>query len=253
MKNIIFSAIRIIVGTLLILTIFPPISIGVCNIFTLMPVALGFIMIFFPIIKRFFKLTAGKYYNKAWKTVAALTIVSGILFTIETIFIIANCIPAQTPDGTVAIVLGAKVNGHTPTIALYARIEAAADYLNMHPNSVCIASGGQGPDENISEAECIKSYLINNFNIPSDRIYVEDKSFSTSENIDNSKEIIEKKGWSNNAVIVTDGYHEFRATMLASRRGVNTYSFPANTDKRLFLTYYIRELFAIPKSFIVNK
>ena len=50
------------------------------------------------------------------------------------------------------IVLGAGVNGETPSLALWTRIRVAAAYLEAHPDIPAVLSGGQGPGEDISEA-----------------------------------------------------------------------------------------------------
>lgn len=40
------------------------------------------------------------------------------------------------------------------------RIEAATEYLEKNPDSKAVLSGGQGPDEKISEAECMRRELV---------------------------------------------------------------------------------------------
>ena len=51
--------------------------------------------------------------------------------------------------------LGAGVNGTEPSLSLYNRLVAAENWLREHPNSVAVLSGGQGQNEQISEAECM--------------------------------------------------------------------------------------------------
>ena len=43
------------------------------------------------------------------------------------------------------IILGAGVNGETPSAALWSRINAAAAYLETHSGVPVVLSGGQGP------------------------------------------------------------------------------------------------------------
>ena len=45
------------------------------------------------------------------------------------------------------IVLGAGVNGTTPSLALQTRIDAAESYLKANPGIPAVLSGGQGPAE----------------------------------------------------------------------------------------------------------
>ena len=60
---------------------------------------------------------------------------------------------AQPADAV--IVLGAGVNGTTPSLALQTRINAAESYLKANPGIPAVLSGGQGPGEDISEARAM--------------------------------------------------------------------------------------------------
>ena len=67
----------------------------------------------------------------------------------------------KPPEGLDAIiVLGARVDENGPSGSLRQRISAARVYLEENPDTVCIASGGQGEDEPMSEAECIRDHLV---------------------------------------------------------------------------------------------
>ena len=141
------------------------------------------------------------------------------------------------------IVLGAKVNGTEPSGALAQRIDAAAEYLMANPDTVCIASGGQGDDEGISEAECIRRYLIN-YGIDPERVLLEDKSTNTLTNIENSLKLLPEGA--ENIGIVTNDFHIFRA--LATARHVSALNFsgiPAPSTGYGFTHYAMREFFAV--------
>ena len=64
---------------------------------------------------------------------------------------------AQPADAVV--ILGAGVNGTTPSVALQTRIDAAERYLKAHPGIPAGLSGGQGPGEDISEARAMYNAL----------------------------------------------------------------------------------------------
>ncbi|MCC8105833.1 MAG: YdcF family protein [Clostridiales bacterium] len=87
------------------------------------------------------------------------------------------------------IVLGAQVRGTSPSLSLKKRLERAAEYAEENPGTIFILSGGQGPDEGISEAECMYQYLVA-AGVPEDRLIKEDASTSTRENLTFSAEII---------------------------------------------------------------
>ncbi len=141
------------------------------------------------------------------------------------------------------IVLGAKVNGKSPSLSLENRINAAYEYLANNENTLCIASGGQGADEMISEAECISHELIRR-GIDEKRIILEDRSTSTSENLKFSAEIIGDA--SKNVAVVTNNFHVFRGMALARKCGIrNIYGISADLPSILLPHYLIREFIAV--------
>lgn len=141
------------------------------------------------------------------------------------------------------ILLGAKVNGESPSLALENRIDAAYEYLANNKNTLCIASGGQGDDEMISEAECISRELIRR-GIDEKRIILEDRSTSTSENLKFSAEMIGDT--SKNVAVVTNNFHVFRGMALARKCGIrNIYGISADLPSILLPHYLIREFIAV--------
>lgn len=113
-----------------------------------------------------------------------------------------------------------------------------------HPDSVCILSGGQGSDEIISEAECMYRYLTEK-GIDPDRLYQEDRSASTRENLAFSREIIEAEHLNPHIAIATSEFHEYRAGKIAESLGLDHSAVPGRTPGYLFAAYYVRELYGI--------
>ncbi len=145
------------------------------------------------------------------------------------------------------IVLGAAVHGDTPSLSLVERVSAAADYMKEHPDSTAIVSGGQGDDENISEAEAMYVWLMQN-GIDKSRVILEDKSASTLENLENSFAIIRSRGDDPNtaAAVVTSEYHIYRAKLLAQSLGVSVGSVAAHTTYApIMINYFLREAFGV--------
>ena len=147
-------------------------------------------------------------------------------------------------ENATAVVLGCRVYGERASLSLVERLEAAYKYLEENPEAVCVVSGGKGPGENITEAECMYRWLVSK-GIDSERIYKEDKSTSTEENIAFSKEVIKENGLNENITIVTSEYHSYRATVIAEKNGLSYGTAPGQTAIWLFPTYYIRELYGI--------
>ncbi len=142
------------------------------------------------------------------------------------------------------IVLGCQVRGESPSSMLAYRIEAAYDILEADPDAICVASGGQGAGEAISEAEAIRRYLVNR-GIADERIILEDKSVSTYENIKFSADILKERGITENIVIATSEFHQYRAYVFAKREGLETGSHSAPTLTANLPNYWVREWAAL--------
>ena len=145
------------------------------------------------------------------------------------------------------IVLGAGVNGTEPSLILSNRLNAALAYLQAHPNTTCIVSGGQGAGEDISEADCMAQWLIKK-GIDAARIWREDKSTSTRENLRFSLELIEEKTGTrpSQAGILSNEFHLFRAGMEARSQGLAPIGIPAKTSwLSLRINYFLREIPAV--------
>ena len=90
------------------------------------------------------------------------------------------------------IVLGAQVRGTQVSRALKQRLDRAAEYLEEHPDTVVIVSGGQGSGEDITEAQAMEEYLIG-AGIAPERIWKEEASVNTVQNIRFSRALIEEE------------------------------------------------------------
>ncbi|MFD1205845.1 MULTISPECIES: YdcF family protein [Sporosarcina] len=154
-------------------------------------------------------------------------------------------------DGTneYAIVLGAKVNGEKPSLTLQYRLEAALSYAEKHPDVIFVLSGGQGPDEGISEAEAMRRFLTGN-GISEERLLLETNSTSTYENLTYSKELL-PKGVKDITIISSD-FHLARAKWLADSIGLSADVIPAKTPLSTKGKHEIRERLALMKTYVVG-
>ena len=149
----------------------------------------------------------------------------------------------------VVVVLGCLVVNDHPSSLLAERIKTAYDYLSAHPECPCIVSGGKGSNEHISEAQCMYQELVK-MGISSDRIYIEDRSTTTRENLAFSKEIMERENLGDTIVLVTNSWHEFRASMIASDIDLPCGNEGAATPPWRLPSNYLRELFGIAYQFV---
>lgn len=157
---------------------------------------------------------------------------------------IVSAMHAHVPENLeYVVVLGAGLRGTYPTNPLRVRIERAYEYMSNNANTILIASGGQGFGEDISEAQCIKNKLVER-GIDADRIILEDKSTSTEENLINTLKVL---GDANaNVGIITNGFHEYRANLIAKSVGYNNVtSVPAITLFPVGIHYTVREFFGV--------
>lgn len=143
------------------------------------------------------------------------------------------------------IVLGCQVVGEEPSPMLRGRLNAALKVLNEYPEAVCAVSGGQGGGEDISEAEAMRRYLLDN-GIAEERIIKEDKSVSTRENIRFSAEQLAEMGITDDIIIVTNDFHQYRADIYARENGFTSVGHHSSrTMLHNLLNYWVREWAAI--------
>lgn len=166
-----------------------------------------------------------------------------VLVLVETgCMISAAC---RTPgENSTLVVLGCRVYGERASLSMVERLEAAYEYLQENPETVCVLSGGKGDGENITEAECMYRYLVSK-GIAADRLYKEEESVSTRENLKFSLELMEELGLPADITIATSEYHQYRAGLIAKELGITAGAVNGRTAWWLFPTYYIRELYGI--------
>ena len=143
------------------------------------------------------------------------------------------------------VVLGAKVREDGPSVSLWDRIYGAADYMQTHPQTIAIVSGGQGADEPMTEAQAMYEELVN-LGIDETRIWLEDRATSTWENINFSLDVIEEKTGvrPTKLGVLSSEYHLFRAGLFARECGVEEFiGIPAQTSRlSQMINHFMREV-----------
>ena len=184
---------------------------------------------------------------KICRNVLILVLIAGFFLAAATELFLISGSRADAGEESYVIVLGAGVNGTRPSLMLQDRIDAAYRYLTAHPDSICIVSGGQGSGEDISEAECMFREL-SAMGIDPERIWMEDQSASTQENIAFSMELIKNRSGTlpERAGLVSNEFHLCRARLTARRQGLTVSGIPAHTSwVSLKINYYLREIPAL--------
>lgn len=145
-------------------------------------------------------------------------------------------------EADAVIVLGAALHGDRVTWVLSNRLDAAADYLDAHPNAVAVVSGGQGSGESMPEAVGMRKYLIERRGVAPERILVEPESTNTRENFAFSKALIEKElGENARLAFVTTNFHVFRAGRVAKAAGLDAAGIGAPDVWYIALNNFLRE------------
>jgi uncharacterized SAM-binding protein YcdF (DUF218 family) len=145
-------------------------------------------------------------------------------------------------------VLGAQVLEWGPGRTLANRLDVARVYLNGNPQCRCIACGAQGSNEPMTEAQAEADYLEAR-GIARDRILLEDRSYSTVENLRNAAAMIDAK---HDVVgIVTSDFHVARSLAIARKAGfAHAFGMPASSNATALLSNIVRESFAWTKDIL---
>ena len=186
-----------------------------------------------------------RWVHIAWR--AGLCLGLAVLIGLETLVI--SGMNAVAPAGLdCLIVLGARVDPDGPSPALNRCLNAVMACIDDHPDALIIASGGQGSDEPMSEAQCIREELIKRGVAP-ERILMEDQSTTTAENIAFSMRLMDRPDAQTG--IVTNNYHVWRAVRIARKAGlVNAHGIAALYTGHTRFHYMIREAICIAVDYL---
>lgn len=182
--------------------------------------------------------------GKIGLSVVSVCVAAGLVFCTVMSVQMVRAIQKQPETPQTVVVLGCKVRGRTPSLMLTRRLQAAKEYLEENPEVSCVVTGGQGAGEDIPEGQAMKMWLTDN-GIDADRIYVEDTSRDTQENLSHAAEILKEHDLGTDIVIVTDGFHEYRASLLAEKEGLHASAYSAYTRPLFVPTYWVREWMAL--------
>lgn len=183
-----------------------------------------------------------------WRIVVVLVCIGLAYFCFVEYFIIKNARTDRDAGRDYLIVLGAAVYKDQPSLTLVRRLEGALQYLNEHPKTIAIVTGGKGTGEEITEAQAMHDWLIARGVAP-ERIIQEPKAVSTMENLQFSFDIIRARGDEpqGKVAIVSSAYHLYRAKLMAQKLGVPDAAGVAAPWGYFFvmLNYFIREAFGV--------
>lgn len=238
----------IIVGILISIYILILCTITNFNIGNLMTLGIGILFILFGTI--WDRLPKNKIV-KLFK----FTVYLGITFLfsmIVFIYLSSNTKLSQFNEDAV-IVLGSAIHGEEISLPLKSRLDKCIEYIKKNKDAIIIVTGGQGPQEKITEALAMERYLVKN-GVDKNKIIKEEKATSTNENFKYSKEILDKYFNSPYKITyITNDFHSYRASKLAELAGLDATSYNTKTAYSSIAPAYTREVLAIIQLWIFKK
>ncbi|MFC6261828.1 YdcF family protein [Levilactobacillus fujinensis] len=197
----------------------------------------------------FFAVTHGQFSETLWPWVTFIPLFStyfAILYGASLIGLLRTTLFHARHADTLVVLGAGLLRGDQIGRILAARLDTALQVARRQPHPVTIiVSGGQGPDETMSEAAAMAAYLMAH-NFPSDQLIQEDQSQNTRANLINSQRLwgqLPQQG--RRVAIVTNSYHLFRARNLASSLHIRVSGIPAPTRWSYFPVAWAREFLAI--------
>ena len=167
----------------------------------------------------------------------------------------------QVPDAghDAVVILGAGlVYGDRLSLTLAARLDKALIYIEENPHTVVVVTGGQGPDEAVTEASAMAAYLIRQ-GVSPERILREDQSTSTKENFLFAKTLLDDyfAGSSRedhySVVYVTNDFHILRSGYYASQAGfADAEGFACKSLVYMLPQFYMREYLALMAYYVFH-
>lgn len=161
----------------------------------------------------------GRRRGRGWLTALLVLVILGLLaFGALEVYIGLHSRDRMAGDPQVMVIFGCQMRKDGPSILLRDRLDTALDYLEDHPDIRIVVTGGKGDDEHISEAQGMYDYLTAH-GVDGARIFMEDKSRNTWQNINNTFALMEREGWdlTDDVLLVSSGFHLARIEMLWDR------------------------------------
>lgn len=200
----------------------------------------------------------GKRLNRWIKVLIALLCAGVLMFSALLGAVLYGSYDHVRGDPGVMVILGCQVKSWGPSILLQDRLDTALEYWEEHPDITIVVSGGQGPDEHISEAQAMYDYLVEQ-GVDEEQILLEDQSHNTVQNLSCSIKLLAEEGFdtTDDMIVVSNGFHLTRVRMLWERvcgtdDNLSTLAAPSShVPSRLKM--YIREPLALVKSFVFDR
>lgn len=180
-----------------------------------------------PSLERYTDLRFGeqKGGHRRWVvTIAAILALLAIITLGFMVAIYAEAHGDETRQVDAIIVLGTTQNYGTPGAHLEGRLQHAFELYEAGYAEWIIVTGGRLDGDPFTEAGVSRDWLVN-LGVPEDMILFEDEGRNTWENMTGAWAAAEPHGIKD-VLIVSDGFHLFRAERMANAVGFESYTSP---------------------------
>ena len=126
------------------------------------------------------------------------------------------CLKITAPSKHAFVVMGFALKNGRMVKELELRCDAAAKIASVYPEAIIVCTGGKSGEkngENNTEAGLMREYLIEKCGISALRIFTDEESRATNQNVTNTIRILREQGI-RSMTVVTSAYHQRWATML---------------------------------------
>jgi uncharacterized SAM-binding protein YcdF (DUF218 family) len=130
----------------------------------------------------------------------------------------------------IIIVMGAAEYRGKPSPVLRARLDHAVELYRGHYAPLILTTGGAGGDPKFTEAEVGRSYLIDR-GIPPERVVIENQGETTAQSLATAFEIMQRMNL-RSCIVVSDGYHIFRAKKYLQAEGLTVFGSPRASNRQ---------------------
>lgn len=177
----------------------------------------------------------------------AITVINSVVKLTTQKQIITSEEAAMLEDVDCVLVLGCYVfeNG-TPSAMLHDRLTRGVELYDLGAAPKLLMSGDHGR-EHYNEVDAMKRFAVD-AGIPAENVFMDHAGFSTYESVYRAKEVFQAQ----KILIVTQGYHLYRALYIAEQFGLEAYG--VSSDYRAYagqLIRDVREVLARVKDFAI--
>lgn len=187
------------------------------------------------------------------KALIALILVGVLGFSALEGVILVNGRTQISGEPDIMIILGCQVKSYGPSQTLQDRLDTALEYLKDHPDMTVVVSGGQGPDEPTSEAQCMFDYLAA-AGFPAEQIIQEDASHNTAQNLRYTRALLDELGYDiqGSFLVVSSNFHLARVKLLWGDLGELSVLAAPVSHAPTAVKMFFREPLALVKSFFFD-